>query len=144
MAVTSMRSLGSRAMRIEIERSFNLADGGDLVPCICNTPCWEIRCRHVRRTAIPRPPITPELVLKTGDWFEADCDHQIASLRTRGLSIEIGRRKSRLGKMRRYITQPRHRLAMTGNRPDVNGGYLVEATGKQSDIGMCQVHFIKN
>ena len=33
---------------------------------------------------------------------------------------------------------------MTGDRPDVNGGYFVGATSKQPDIGMFQVHFIKN
>src|ERR1700737_3746051 len=96
MEITSMRPLVSGRRGVKRSARVNLAEGGDLGPCICNTPCWEIRCRHVRGTAIPRPPITPELVLKTGDWFEADCDHQIASVRTRGLSIEIGRRKSRL------------------------------------------------
>src|SRR3977135_1627588 len=103
MAVTSMRSLGSRAIRIEIARGFGLANSGGLLPCICKTPCWDIRCRHLSWNAIPRPLVAPEFVLKTGDWFEAECDHQIASVGARGLSIEIRRRKPRFGKMFRNI-----------------------------------------
>ncbi len=33
---------------------------------------------------------------------------------------------------------------MTGDCPNIDSGYFVGASGKQPEIGMCQVHFIKN
>src|ERR1700730_10470296 len=140
MAVTSIRSLGSRAMRIEIARWLMASDDGDLRPCICKTP-RRSDCRYAGPHAIPGPLVTPEFLLKALDRFEADRDHQIAPVRARGLSIEIGRRQPRRGEMRRYVSQPGHRSAMTGDRPDVNGAGLIGPAREQSEIGPRQIHF---
>jgi len=83
-------------------------------------------------------------VLIAGDWFEAERDHQIASVGARRLRIEIRARKTWRGKMLRYIPESRHRPALTSDRPDVNGGYLIRAASEQSDIGVSQIHFVKN
>src|SRR6516162_6088043 len=104
MAVTSIRSLGSRAMRIEIAREPSLGDDGVLVPCICKTPCWRPR-PYIRRRSIPGALVTPELPLRTFDRRKADRDHQIAAVLARWLSIEIGRCKPRLAKVLRYIAK---------------------------------------
>src|ERR1035437_5118057 len=46
--------------------------------------------------------------------------------------------------MLRYITESCHRLALAGDRPDVDGGYFIRATGEQSDIGMRQIDVIED
>src|ERR1700716_560439 len=143
MAVTSIRSLGSRAMRIEIARWLMVSDDGGLRPCICKTP-RRSDCRHAGLHAIPGPLVTPEFLLKALDRFESDSDHQIATVRARRLSIEIGRRQPRRGKMRRYIAQPGHRPAMTGDRPYINGAGLIGPAREQSEIGSCQIHLGAN
>src|ERR1700681_1356118 len=143
MAVTSIRSLGSRAMRIEIARWLMVSDDGGLRPCICKTP-RRSDCRYAGPHAIPGPLVTPELLLKAGDRFEADRDHQVATVRARRLSIEIGRRQPRRRELRRYVAQPGHRPAVTGDRPDVNGGDLIGPAGEQSEIGACQMHVSVN
>src|ERR1700754_2275215 len=107
MAVTSIRSLGSRAMRIEIARWLITSDDGDLRPCICKTP-RRSDCRYAGAHTIPGPLVTPEFLLKALDRFEANRDHQIPSVRTRGLSIEIGQFQPRHGEMCRYVAQPSH------------------------------------
>src|SRR6202048_4374924 len=143
MAVTSIRSLGSRAMRIETPRWVMVSDDGGLRPCSCKTP-RRSDCRYAGPHAIPGPLVTPEFLLKALDRFEADRDHQIATVRARRLSIEIRRRKPRGGEMRRYVSQHGHRPAMTGDRPDVNGAGLIGPAGKQSEIGSRQIHFSAN
>src|SRR5882672_12425071 len=127
-------------MRIEIARWLTVSDDRDLRPCICKTP-HRSNCRYAGPHAIPWPLVTPEFLLKALDRLEADRDHQIASVRARGLSIEIGRREPRRREMRRYITQPGHRSAVAGDRPNVDGGNLIGPAGKQSEIGPRQIHF---
>src|ERR1700682_6615399 len=95
MAGTSIRSLGSRAIRIEIERAFSLVDEGGLVPCICKTPCWDIQCRHVRWNAVPGALVNPKIGLVTRCWDEAYRDQQIAARRRRRLGEIISVKKSR-------------------------------------------------
>src|ERR1700754_1871303 len=102
MAVTSIRSLGSRAMRIEIARWLMLSDDGALRPCICKTP-RRSDCRYAGMHAIPGPLLTPEFLLKACDRFEADRDHPVGHAIGRGLSIEIGRRQPPGVEMRRYV-----------------------------------------
>src|SRR5882724_5148751 len=46
--------------------------------------------------------------------------------------------------MPRNVTESRHRLALAGDRPNVNGGYLIRVAAKQSDFRMSQTHLIKD
>src|SRR6266852_735297 len=125
MAVTSIRSFGSRASRIEIERGFRLVDDGGLVPCICKTPCREIRCRHIRRNTLPRPLITPEIGLVTRDRRKAYRDQQIAACRRRGLGEIISAEKSRLSQILRDVSQSDNSAPVAGQRPDINSRYFL-------------------
>src|ERR1700737_1189282 len=124
MAVTSMRSLGSRAIRIEIERDAGLTDNGALVPCICKTPCWEIRCRQVRGNGVPGPLVTPEGGLEARYRPEAYCDQQIATRRCRWLGEIISADKSRLSQISRDVCQSDNGAPVAREGPDINSRYV--------------------
>src|SRR5882757_4102366 len=124
MAVTSMRSLGSRAIRIEIEREAGLTGNGALVPCICKTPCWEIRCRHVWWNAIPGPLVTPEVGLEARYGLEAYCDQQIATRRRRWLGEIISADKSRLSQISRDVCQSNNGAPVASEGPDINSRHV--------------------
>src|SRR5580692_8251766 len=120
MAVTSIRSLGSRAMRIEIERESGLADDRALLPCIRKAPRRDIRCRRVRRTAIPGPLITPKVGLQTRHRREAYCYQQIPARHGRRLRKIIGVRKSRLSQIVRDISQSDDGAPVADESPDID------------------------
>src|SRR6266481_8199667 len=144
MTVTSIRSLGSRAMRTDIARGFGVADGGGLVPCICKTPCWDIRCRYVRRKPVPRPLVTPEVALEARDLREAHRDQPMASRLCRWLGEAIGVDITRRSQVSRDLAASSD--AATGCRqcPKVDGRHLLTAPGKQPNVRVCQRNLIKN
>src|SRR3954453_16409282 len=78
MAVTSMRSLGSRGRRMVMARDSDLARG-ILVPCICKTPCLDDRARHAHRLPMPGPLVAPEVGLEAWNRLEACRFHDVAA-----------------------------------------------------------------
>src|SRR5437879_7781297 len=98
MAVTSMRSFGSRARRMVMARESGLARG-ILVPCICKTPCLGDRARHARRLPIPGALVTPEVGLETWNGLETGRFHDLASGHGSRVRIAIRVAKSYLAQM---------------------------------------------
>src|SRR5436305_2859945 len=98
MAVTSMRSLGSRASLIVMARESGLARG-ILVPCICKTPWLDDPARHAHRLPIPGPLVTPEVGLKTWNGLKTGRLHDLASGPACRLRIAVRVAKSRLAQV---------------------------------------------
>src|SRR6266567_1177906 len=143
MAVTSIRSLGSRAIRIKIERGFGLLDNGGLVPCIRKTPCWEIRCRHIRRNTLPRALITPKIRLVTRDRRKAYRDQQIAACRRRRLGEIISAEKSRLPQILRDVSQSDNSAPIAGQRPDINSRHFLVGRRQKLAAWIFQIDIVE-
>ncbi|WP_172899782.1 hypothetical protein [Bradyrhizobium erythrophlei] len=107
-------------MRIEIAREPVFAGVGGLVPCICKTPCWDIRRLDIRWKAIPRPHITPELGLEARDRFETNGFQQIAARFRRRLREIIRVDESRPSQILRDISQSDDGAPEGSESPDVN------------------------
>src|SRR5438132_12181624 len=103
-----MRSLGSRAIRIEIERCSDLGGEGDLTPCMSNTPWYDTGRRPDQREPVPGPLVAPEVRLKTRNSPEAQCDQQIAARDRRGLGEIICADKARPSQIVADIAQFGH------------------------------------
>src|SRR5215475_557054 len=104
MAVTSMRSFGSRAMRMVMARESGFARG-ILVPCICKTPCFDDCPRHAHWLSIPGPLVTPEVRLEAWDRRKTRCPHDVAPGRRRRLRVAIGAAISPLTQMLRGLAE---------------------------------------
>src|SRR5258708_30418329 len=118
MAVTSMRSLGSRASLMVMARESGLARG-ILVPCICKTPCLDNRARHAHRLPIPGALVTPQVGLETWNGLETGRFHDVASGHGCRLRIAVSVAKSYLAQMSRGLAETGHPAPRRPDRPDL-------------------------
>src|SRR3569833_843618 len=120
IAVTSMRSFGSRAMRTLIARGLGLAVDAMLVPCIGHAPCWNAG-RRQELQPIPRPLVTPEIRLKALYWAEAGGEEPVASILSRRLRKYIGAGVARPSQMLSHLAVASDSTTKKGARPNVDG-----------------------
>src|SRR3569623_698849 len=119
MAVTSMRSVRSRARRMVMARESGLARG-ILVPCICKTPCLDDRARHAHGLPMPGPLVAPEVGLKAWNRLEACRLHDVASGLVLRLRIAIRVAKRLLSQMSRGLAETGVAAPRRRDRPDVD------------------------
>src|SRR3954447_1384665 len=136
MAVTSMRSFASRAIRTDIERELGSVVREGLVPCICKTPGWNSECRHITRNAIPRPLVAPEVALKAWYLLETGRDQPITPGAGRRLGEAIRVDVAGFSQMRCRFARPDDTAPACCQRPDVGRRDLLIGRSEQREVGL--------